>query len=191
MQHVNTKIFAREPAPTDLGDAIPIFHRWIQESVCEELLIDVADYRHVPAGPGVVLVGHEANYSLDLAENRLGLLYNRKAVLDGTDQDRLLQAFYAALVASKRLEEEEAFREKLHFDAGRAEVILNDRLLSPNTEATWDETRPEFERFFDALYGKGAYTLERIGEPRQRFRVRATARTPLDVRSLIEAVQHA
>ena len=49
-----------------------VFHQWIRDSVCPEMLIDVADYRHVPAGPGVMLIGHEANYSLDNRENRLG-----------------------------------------------------------------------------------------------------------------------
>ena len=67
IDHVNVKVFAK--APVDLAAAIPVFHRWIQEGACEELLIDVADYRHVPAGPGVVLIGHEANYSLDCGRN--------------------------------------------------------------------------------------------------------------------------
>src|ERR1700676_5233406 len=79
VQHVNVKIFAEDTEAVDLALAIPVFHRWIQESICEELLIDVADYRYWPAGPGVLLVGHEANYSLDLSGWRLGLLYNRKA----------------------------------------------------------------------------------------------------------------
>ncbi len=78
IQHVMVKVFAREPVSIDLGEAIPIFHRWIQDHVCPELLIDVADYRHVPNGPGVMLIGHEANYSLDMTKGRLGLLYNRK-----------------------------------------------------------------------------------------------------------------
>ena len=82
VQHVNVKIFAREAA-INLADATPVFHRWIQERVCEEVLIDVADYRHVPDGPGVLLIAHEANYSLDMAEGRLGLLYNRKAAVGG------------------------------------------------------------------------------------------------------------
>src|SRR5947209_3539668 len=105
MQHINVKIFAREAA-IDLADAIPVFHRWIQESVAEELLVDVADYRHVPEGPGVLLVAHEAIYSLDQADGRLGLLYNRKSALNGDDQSRLRQAFGAALAACQRLEEE-------------------------------------------------------------------------------------
>ncbi len=43
--------------------------------------------RHVPAGPGIVLIGHEGNYSVDNTGNRLGVRYNRKAVLDGGNQE--------------------------------------------------------------------------------------------------------
>jgi hypothetical protein len=182
VQHVNVKIFAREAA-IDLADAIPVFHRWIQEQAREEMLVDVADYRHVPDGPGVLLVAHEANYSLDLAEGRLGLLYNRKAALEGDAQAKLLQAFGAALGACRLLEEAEPFQGKLRFDAGDCEILLNDRLLTPNTEETWQALRPELERFFAALYGPGAFTLERRGEPRERFRVAAKATAPVEVSS--------
>src|SRR5229473_5672560 len=78
IQHVRVKVFARQPAPIDQGDAIAVFHRWIQNRECPEMLIDVADYRHVPDGPGVMLIGHEASYSLDNTKGRLGLLYSRK-----------------------------------------------------------------------------------------------------------------
>jgi hypothetical protein len=190
VQHVNVKIFAATSA-IDLGDAIPVFHRWIQERLSEEMLVDVADYRHVPSGPGVILIGHQANYSLDCAANRLGLLYNRKVALEGGTQDKLLQAFYAALVACRRLEDEPPFRGRLRFDAGRCEVIVNDRLLAPNTDETWDLLRPELERFFSGLLGAGAFNLERIGEPRERFGVAVRSRAPLDVRSLLESFQAA
>ncbi len=188
VQHVNVKIFAEGPAVADLdlGGAIPVFHRWIQESVFEELLIDVADYRHVPAGPGVLLVGHEANYSLDLSFYRLGLLYNRKARRDGGPWDNLSQAFHAALAACLRLEDEPEFQGKLKFNAGDCEVILNDRLLAPNTEATWQALRPEFEEFFDGLYGGIGFTFERPGDPRERFRVGVKANGAVELRALLE-----
>ena len=173
VQHVNVKIFAEGPAAADvdLGAAIPVFHRWIQDSVCEELLIDVADYRHVPAGPGVLLVGHQANYSLDLASNRLGLLYDCKALREGGARDNLSQAFHAALAACRRLEQEPEFQGRLRFNSGDCEVILNDRLFAPNTEATWQALKPEFEEFFAALYGGAGLTFERSEDPRERFRV--------------------
>jgi hypothetical protein len=180
VQHISLKVFAREPAAVDLADAIPVFHRWIQESACEELLIDVADYRHVPAGPGVLLIGHEANYSLDCSSNRLGLLYNRKTTLPGSLEEKLAQAYGQAVAASKRLEEEPEFKGKLKFDTGDCEVIVNDRLLAPNNEATWVALRPALEAFFDGQFGAGAYSLERLGEPRERFRAGARRRRAQD-----------
>ncbi len=78
MQHVNIKIFA-DRADIQIGDAVEVFHQWIQEGAAPELLIDVADYKHVPDGPGVMLIGHQANYSLDETGGKLGLLFaNRK-----------------------------------------------------------------------------------------------------------------
>jgi hypothetical protein len=186
VQHVNVKIFAEDTESVDLAGAIPVFHRWIQESICEELLIDVADYRHVPAGPGVLLVGHEANYSLDLSGWRLGLLYNRKAVAANNPRENLTQAFRAALTACQRLEREPEFRGNLKFNAGECDVILNDRLLAPNTEATWQALKVDFETFFRSLYGTG-YRLDRPDEPRERFRVCVKATGAVDALALVEA----
>ena len=97
MQHVNVKLLVRNPEDVDLEPLIPVFHGWIQSQRGEGLLLDIADYRHVDAGPGVVLIGHEGNYSVDNTDNRLGVRYNRKAALDGSNQDRLKQAARAAL----------------------------------------------------------------------------------------------
>jgi hypothetical protein len=173
VQHINLKIFVEDAAAPGLAnllaEAVPVFHRWIRDGVCPEMLIDVADYRHVPAGPGVLLIGHEANYSLDNRENRLGLLYNRKAPLDGDLQSRLEQAHGAALEACGRLEREAPFAGKLKFDRNAIEVFINDRLLAPNNADTWQALRPEFEKFFA---GRG---IERRGEPRDLFRVEVVA----------------
>jgi hypothetical protein len=176
VQHITLKMFAQEPAGIDLADAIPVFHRWIQNGVTKELLIDVADYRHVPAGPGVMLVGFEANYSLDLAEERLGLLYNRKKADEGSTREKLQQVYEAALAACRRLESEPEFRGRLKFDSGECEVILNDRLLAPNTEESFRALQPDLEQFFAAVWGAGDFDLDRVGEPRGRLRVRASAR---------------
>jgi hypothetical protein len=192
------KIFAREAAggradsggrpigsapaiDINLADAIPVFHRWIQDRVRDELLIDVADYRHVHHGPGVLLVAHEANYSLDQADGRLGLLYARKSGVEGDTQAKLRQAFGAALSACRTLEQEEPFRGKLRFDAGECEVAVNDRLLAPNTDETWAALKPELERFFGTIYGAGGFALERHGEPRDLFRVRVKASAPVEL----------
>src|SRR5690349_3838270 len=100
LQHLNLKLFLDQPF--DPQPFIGVFNDWIQRQptprrVTPELLIDVADYRHVNHGPGLLLIGHEANYSLDQAEGRWGLLYARKAAVDGSPLERLQQAARAAL----------------------------------------------------------------------------------------------
>jgi hypothetical protein len=170
MQHVNIKIFAQTSQNVNVADAIPVFHRWIQQRDLPELLIDVADYSHVPAGPGVLLIAHEANYSLDNARDQLGLLYDRKAAGSGDAQEQLRQAYDAALAACRRLEREPEFEGALRFDPNRLEIVFNDRLLHPNTDESWQQVQPETARFFDGIFGAGRYTLERAGEPRERLR---------------------
>src|SRR5262245_37383468 len=158
LQHLNVKFFVDQPEGLDLEPFVGVFNAWIQDQVvADELLIDVADYRHVWAGPGVVLVGHEANYSLDNADQRLGLLYNRKSLVAGTNADRLRQAVRAALQAAQRLSQQPG----VSFDGQTVQLAVNDRLLAPNTDATWDAVRPELAGFFDQLYGAGQYTLTR------------------------------
>src|SRR5580704_9476471 len=169
IQHVMVKVFAREPASIDLVDAIPIFHRWIQNHLCPEMLIDVADYRHVPNGPGVMLIGHEANYSLDLTKGRLGLLYSRKQA-GGAAQENLRQAYDAARAACSRLEREPSFAGKLKFNA-ECEFSINDRLLAPNQADTYLALKAEFERFFAEVWGPGGYSMEHKGDSRELFQI--------------------
>lgn len=164
------KIFATR-SDINLVEAIPVFHKWIQDKTMPELLIDVADYKHVPEGPGVMLIGHDADYSLDETDGRLGLLYNRKVVVEG---DALQQAFSSAHAAVRVLETTEVFAGRLEFSTAELEVILNDRLLYPNNEETWTEVTPAFEAFAANLYGAGNYTIERRGEPRDRIRAGIT-----------------
>jgi hypothetical protein len=161
MQHFQVKVFAAAGSAPDLGEAIPVFHRWIQQRVFDELLIDVADYRHVVQGPGVILVSHDAIRSLDQEPPGLGLMYSRRTALEGTVADRLRQALDAALAACDRLEAEPEFAGNLRFDRGHIEVRVNDRLLAPNNDATWAALEPELRNVFDARLGAGMYRLER------------------------------
>jgi hypothetical protein len=163
LQHINVKLLLKnkneDAQALDLDPVIPVFHGWIQQQVADELLLDVADYRHVQAGPGVVLIGHEADYSLDNADGRLGVRYNRKAILDGNNQDRLAQATRAALSASQRLQQDMRLNGKLNFNGQDIEIFINDRLLAPNTPATREALRPEFQAFAERLFGGSEYSL--------------------------------
>ena len=159
IQHINVKVFATASAESDT--VVKVFHRWIKDTVCPELLVDVAEYSHVPAGPGILLIAHEANYSLDNRENRPGLLYNRKMADEGTFQEKLAQAHASALAACDRLEKETTLR----FDRNQLEVFINDRALAPNTPETMQALEPELKRYFPKA------KVEKLGEPRDLFRV--------------------
>jgi len=146
---------------------VAYFNRWIQQHLAPEMLIDVADYRHVHHGPGVMLIAHEANYSLDETGGELGLLYTRKAEVAGDDQAVLAQAVGATLAAAQRVEADTPLR----FDPARLLVIVNDRLLAPNTPETLAARRPALTTYFDGLYGAAAYTLQATAPGRERFSV--------------------
>jgi rhodanese-related sulfurtransferase len=70
--------FAPARPVSDLEPAIGLFHRFIQNGRVEGLILDVADYRHVQDGPGVVLVGHDVDYGISTG----GLTITRKRSAD-------------------------------------------------------------------------------------------------------------
>jgi len=186
LQHVNVKLLIQNPGEVDLEPLIPIFHSWIRDQVCEELLLDVADYRHVEAGPGVVLIGHQANYSVDNADGRLGIRYNRKAALEGSNQDRLIQATGAALAACQRLESEPSLRGQLRFNGHELEVSVNDRLLAPNLQATRAAAQSDIQTFFQKLFGGGDFPLSYSnGDPRRLFSVSVKTSRPFTAADLL------
>ncbi len=170
LQHLNVKLFLAEGQPLDLEPFIAVFNDWIQAQAFGELLIDVADYRHVADGPGLVLIGHTANYSLDQLDGRPGLLYNRKAAVDSPLQARLAQAVGAALLACQKLEREQGLR----FNTQVLQLTVNERLAAPNTDATLSALEPELRAFLATLYTGAPYTLVRTRlDPRERFTVEA------------------
>lgn len=181
LQHINVKLYLENPQAEKLGGVVPVFHEWIQNKVCAELLIDVADYRHVHAGPGVVLVGHEADYSVDNTDNRLGIRYNRKAALEGTNWDRFSQAMRSALLACRRLESDEKLERALRFDRRNLKLFVNDRLLAPNASRAHDSVRKEFQDFLAAAVGDYDFAMEFETDPRSLFGVEVKVGKPLEV----------
>lgn len=180
LQHVNVKLFladhcstGRTGAGVDLEPLIPIFHSWITGRPFDEMLLDIADYRHVPSGPGVVVIGHEADYAVDNAGGRLGVRYNRKTEVQGDNSFALQQAVRAALTACQRLEEEPRLGGKLRFDGREIEIFFNDRLLAPNRAETFEAARPDLEAFARKLFRGAEYSLsyDSNRDPRSLFSV--------------------
>ena len=186
LQHINVKLIAEKDGNIDLEPVIPVFHSWIQDRACEELLLDVADYRHVHAGPGVVLIGHEANYSVDNAGERLGILYNRKAVVEGTHQDRLTQATRAAILACQSLESDARLKQRIRFNGRELDLFINDRLLAPNVDQTREVLEPELRTFFQKLFGGREYSLQCDRDPRRLFSLTVQAAQPITSAALLK-----
>ena len=129
-----------------------------------------------------MLIGHEADYSLDNRAGRLGLLYNRKEQLEGTTQEKLAQAVRAALTAASLLEKENG----LKFNGQEVQVIINDRLIAPNTTETFAALEPDLRAFFNKLYNGVEYTLTNNLDPRERFTVNIKAEANFDVETLLK-----
>ena len=184
VQHINIKLFIENPQSVNLADYSVVFNTWIQKHALNELLIDVADYLHVQNGPGLLLIGHEADYSLDNRAGRLGLLYNRKKQLEGTIQEKLVQATRALLIAAQLLEKENG----LQFNTQEIQVLINDRLLVPNTTETFITLEPELRTFFDKLYNGTEYEISYKTDPRERFTVEIRAVTRFGVETLLNNI---
>lgn len=184
-QHVNVKLFLKNAEEVDLEALIPVFHGWIQDQGGDELLLDVADYRHVRSGPGVVLIGHHGNYSLDNSDGRLGVRYNRKTGLEGTQQERLVQATQSALAACQRLETDPRLGGTIQFNGREIEVFINDRLLAPNTPETRKAADAEFQTLFATLFGDSEYSVSYPQDPRSLFSVQVKTAQTFDTTELL------
>ena len=188
-QHASAKIYVDGDLTVDPARFIDVFHGWIKESSLDELLIDVADYRHVPAGPGVLLIAHEADYSMDNAGGRWGLLYNRKAPLDGTAADCFRQALSSAAMACCLLEDELAGEGPLRFSRHQFDLSINDRALAPNTPETYAAVKPVLEGLLSEMLGHDDFTLSHQSDPRRLFGVAVKVAKPYDLPSLSEAAE--
>ena len=186
LQHVNVKLLVKDSQGLDVELLVPIFHGWIQEKVFEDRLLDIADYRHVIDGPGVILIGFEGDYSVDDTDGRRGIRYNRKVAFEGSNQDRLKQAAKSALQAAQRLETETTLGDKLQFNGQGIEVFINDRLLAPNNEKTRAGVKADFDQFFQKLFAGVDYSLSYEENPRRLLTVNAKASRPFTVADLLK-----
>jgi hypothetical protein len=185
-QKLQLKIFVSPDTAgaVSLEAFIGVFHRWIKERTLRELTIDVANYAHVPQGPGVVLIGHGSDYFMDEGEGRLGLLHNRKRAGMGPGE-RLGDLAQRTLHAALLLERDAELGGKLRFATNELLFRINDRLLAPNSEATLAAIKPELEALARRLF-EGPFELARIGGEKELFAVRLTAQKSEPLATLLE-----
>lgn len=184
---IDVKVFAVDGPQPALSELIPVFHTWIQEHrVKDELLIDVANYAHVPSGPGVMLIGHEGHYGFDLTDGNPGLLYTQRRVQNIDFAQALTRALRQAFRACALLEAERTLSTPLRFRTDSWIVRVNDRLHAPNEPATWERAEPVCRAALTPLLGTNL-ELEPLPFGRTLFGFRVRPGTPFSVADLAAA----
>jgi hypothetical protein len=166
LQKLGIKFFMTNPHAVPVLEFIPVFQKWIQgQMIPNHLLIDIHNYSHIHNGPGILLVSHEGNFSIDMADARTGLLYYRKQ--PGGD------AVKTALHACTLLENEPTFGGRVRFRKDQIEVIANDRLQAPNEDATLAMLEPALSSALRNALGSKNFKISRTSSnPKERFSAR-------------------
>ncbi|PJF23396.1 MAG: hypothetical protein CUN56_01160 [Phototrophicales bacterium] len=135
-KRLSVKFFAKNPEVVSTEAFIPVFQNWIQRRSVPGLLIDVADYSHVPQGPGILIIAHEGDYAYDFRDGRPGMVYISKRPAVQTLNELLEHAFTSVLAAVNLVEKDNRLN-GLTFDLSHAEISFVDRLNTPNTAETF------------------------------------------------------
>ena len=183
------KFFTQPGADIDDTVFIEIFHEWIRLKTLNGVLLDVADYRHVPNGPGIMLISHEINFAMDSTNGRFGILAQRKLGKAANHRGAVLELVAATLKFAALLENDPRTAGKLDFDAGAFEYSSNDRLLAPNTPAAFTDLLPDLQSAAAVIYPGQKVLITRIeNDPRDRLTIRVDTGALLSVKALAEAV---
>lgn len=169
LQRVSVAVPLLDPA-IDPESIVPVFHGWIRERAVEGLLIDVARYAHVPDGPGIVLIGHEGDYALDLAAGRPWLRYTLKQDNEGSPQQLVARSL-------RRLADAAALAADTGIGVTDGEILVRiyDRLRAPNDTASRAALQPVVEAAIGELLADVTMHFDPISDdPREPlgFRVR-------------------
>ena len=192
-QRLSVKFYF-EDLSVDVETFIPVFHRWIRENVVAgELLMDVADYKHILDGPAILLIGHSADYIIDMSDGKPGLLYVRKRDI-GTDLSEALEITLArALNGVKLAETDEELEGKLKLRTDAATIAFLDRSNYPNGGAgtsppnagAAQSAHAQLSDNLAALFGDDATVTRVDNDPREPLTFTLHAPSAPDVDTLL------
>ncbi|HYQ00476.1 MAG TPA: hypothetical protein VER96_17485 [Polyangiaceae bacterium] len=181
-ERLQLKLYLEPSEHFELEALIPVFHRFIRDQVLKDLVIDVVDYSHVPDGPGVVLIGHAADYYVGALDGALGLVFSRKRGGPG-EGARLEDALHRLVNVARLLEQESGL--KLRFTSNELSLRLTDRLRAPNDDATFASTQAEVQALFGRVYG-GDVAIERLPGSKEPLSLRIKAASAPSLEALLE-----
>jgi hypothetical protein len=189
---IQAKFFLEQPERVDLAAFTAVFQRWIQQKALKGQLIDVADYRHVQDGPGIILIGHESDWSIEKRGDRVGLLYTRKRQTDPDFQTQLRTSLHLALDACQLLEAEPSFNPRLRFRADEIEIRFADRLQVPNRPESFDLVKDDLSSVLTELYGGSVFNFAPVSQDsRYLFTVNVQNEGKTSITELFSSVKQA
>jgi hypothetical protein len=167
LQKIGVKFFLEKGGELPLASFILVFHRWIQDDKLEGMLVDVTEYTHVHHGPGVLLIAHEANYSVDEMDGKRGFLYAQKRAPEKQADGHLKTAFRRALQACDLLEREPETAGKMKFALNHLQVFVNDRLEAPYNVDSLGRLEELLNPFLNWIYDGEKYLLLPEKDPKK------------------------
>ncbi len=184
------KLFLESANQIDQSIFMSVFQRWIQQKALEGQLIDVADYRHVFEGPGIILIGHESDFAIEGRDGRLGLLYTRKRQRDADFGAQLRHSLRLTLAAAQLLEADPAFSPRLKFRADEIEIRFADRLQLPNQSEAFDSIKDELKAILTELYGSDDVDFAPVAQDhRYLLTINARQKNATSIDALLQHVQ--
>ena len=179
------KFLTRPETNIDETTFIEVFHEWIRLRKLKGTLIDVADYRHVPNGPGMMLITHEINYGMDRSSGQFGLLAQRKLGYETTQKERILGLVRSIAAFGALLESDRKVAGKLSLDGSKFFYIANDRLNAPNTEEAFTALKPDLEAAAAELYPSQTVSVSRLeNDLRARLTLIVQVEQPVEIAAL-------
>ena len=190
LYRLGIKFFIDDPSSLSLSNFVPVFHEWIRKQILDDhLLIDIHDYSHIHNGPGILLVAHEGNFSIDMSDGRAGLFYYRKQPPRHAGEDLLATVAQPALHACSLLEGESSISGPLRFKTDELLIIANDRLQAPNGDQTLSQLQPSLSEMLNRLLDTNDFTIVRVNtDSRERFTARIQTPRSLGVQTLLSRI---
>ncbi len=149
------KLFCEPGTSPEAVALIPIFHRWIQERWLPLSLIDVADYSHVPNGPGVMLVTR------------------RRSASNFANRDEMRADLALLVSAAERLEAANELKPVPRFAREGLEAWALDRLLTEPGGSSHRDFAAVAGEAFSGFIAAGSQRMELVGgDPREPAAVR-------------------
>ncbi|MBI1358493.1 MAG: hypothetical protein GC160_29505 [Acidobacteria bacterium] len=172
LQRIDLKVFLDAPAGAKLEPVLSVFHRWGRQTDHPSDWVDLADYGHMQHGPAMLMAGKRDRVAVDTNLPEAGILLQTQKGLEGSIEERFVEAFRRHLGLSAELVGEPEWPTALRVRGGDWLVTINDRLGFPNTDATDQAVRAGLVAALDRLFGDMGYALERDTDPQRRYAYR-------------------